>query len=200
MGFEYGNSYVQGMVAPLPVLKTLTACVSRIRAGQASNALFRWFGDNSPAWTQDALRRVDKMRSVSNLQSITIGFEWLGMRGANVNAAAYPNSVPSIVPAAKVNTAQGMQLNLDEGFNRLPNYLPLTPTGIVNTTGFYQSKLNTVLHELSHAILGTVDAPVGACYGAQNARQLATNNSAAAKLNAENWGIFIEACGYHAAS
>ena len=200
MGFEYGNSYVQGMVAPLPVQNTLTTCVSRIRAGQANNALFRWFGDNSPAWTQDALRRVDKMRAVLNLQSITLGFEWLGMRGGNTNAAAYPNSVPSIVPAAKVITAQSMQLNLDEGFNRLPNYLTLMPTGIVNASGFYQSKLNTVLHELSHAILGTVDAPAGGCYGAQNARQLATNNSAAAKLNAENWGIFIEACGYHASS
>jgi hypothetical protein len=200
MGFHYGNSYVQGMVAPLPVLTALTTCVSRIRAGQASAALFRWFGDNSPAWTQDALRRVDKMRSVLNLQNITLGFEWLSMRGATTNAAAFPNSVPNINPTSLVNTSQGMQVNLDEGFNRLPNYLGLTATRIVDTTGYHQSKLNTVLHELSHAILGTVDAPNGACYGAQNARQLATNNSTAAKLNAENWGIFVEACGHHKAS
>lgn len=200
MGFTYGNSYVQGMVAPLPVMNALTTCVSRIRSGQANNALFRWFGDNSPVWRQDALRRVDKMRSVLNLQNITLGFEWLGMRGAGTNAAAFPNSVPNINPNSLVNTSQGMQINLDEGFNRLPNYLGLTATHIVDTGGYHQSKLNTVVHELSHAVLGTLDAPAGACYGAQNARQLASVNSAAAKLNAENWGIFVEACGYHLAS
>ena len=78
-------------------------------------------------------------------------------------------------------------------------------TGGVVDTGVYdpqvsnnQSQFETVIHELTHVILSTNDEKLANnddAYGTNRALQLAGQNMALAKTNAENWGCFIEACG-----
>jgi hypothetical protein len=83
-------------------------------------------------------------------------------------------------------------LNLSPNFTNLSNYA-------VGTVGAYdgQDRFQTVIHELSHIVLGTADESVaagGTAYSGALARQLATEDAAKARNNAENWGMFIEEC------
>ena len=182
----------------------------RVRSGAADAALFRWFGDNSPAWRTQVARRIETLRKVFNLQKIAIGFTSLRLRNRGENASAAPGAIRGINPGivSRYNDPDGLDpITLNEAFRTLPTYLPVTGNGIVDTGGWNQSRLNTVIHEMSHLILSTADErpPGGAyagleAYGAQRARSLATLYPAQAQNNAENWGIFIEACGRNRSS
>jgi len=210
MGFAYSDSYTQLNVSMLPVMQSIKTAGERVRSGAADAALFRWFGDNSNAWRSEAARRIETLRRIFNLQSIAIGFTNLRERNRGENASAATGALTGIQPALVSQYMAGNDLDpitLNEAFRSLPPYLPLTGTGIVDTGGWNQSKLNTVIHELSHLILNTRDeTPPGGphagqpAYGAQRARSLATLYPLQAQNNAENWGIFIEACGRNHAS
>jgi hypothetical protein len=210
MGFQYTDGYTQGLVSLLPVMDTIKAALERVKSGAADAALFRWFGDNSLAWRTQAANRIERLRRVFNLQNIAIGFANLSDRNQGENANALPGGITGINPALVGQYHANNTLNpilLNESFRRLPSYLPVTGTGIVDTSGWNQSRLETVLHEMSHLILTTADErpPAGPyagveAYGAQRARSLATLYPAQAQNNAENWGIFIEACGRNRSS
>lgn len=205
MGFAYTDSYTQGLVGLLPVMDSIRAAGERVRSGAAEAALFRWFGDNSPAWRTEAGRRIETLRKVFNLQKIAIGFTNLKLRKQGENASAATGAIRGINPGivSGYNDPDGLDpITLNEAFKRLPTYLPVTGNGIVDTGGWNQSRLNTVIHEMSHLILNTADEKAAGgpyagleAYGAQRARSLATLYPLQAQNNAENWGIFIEACG-----
>ena len=62
-----------------------------------------------------------------------------------------------------------------------------------------QDQLETLLHELSHIVLGTKDEKLDdnttTAYGGANARLLAVQSATRAQTNAENWGFFVRDVG-----
>ena len=198
MGIGYADDYVKGMCFGLNFLDVLRNCIDRIRNNtpEALNAMGRWFGDTSAPFKSELLRDLNKFRNICNMQSVVIGFENLAARDSTTNASAWPGSIPSFIPGA---VTQAVPVTMDLAFGSLPKYLPLA-AGVIDASAYSQSKLETALHELSHAILGTKDKSLlngHTAYGAQQAAQLAIERPDRAKKNAENWGIFIEALGYH---
>jgi cell fate (sporulation/competence/biofilm development) regulator YlbF (YheA/YmcA/DUF963 family) len=210
MGFNFGqNKFVQGYVEALPIYDSLKECAERIKQGKANAAILRWFGTNDNEKIKDILAKSQKMRSYFNLLSIDIGFRSLAQRTKNENAAAIDNIVNTLNPhnlARDAPVAAGEQLfpvMINEGFAKLKKFLPKLADETVSTADPGQSQLNTILHELSHLIIKTVDEKLtsGAiAYSASNARALAIESTTKALNNAENWGIFIEAVGYHKSS
>lgn len=189
-----------------PLMSALAFSADRVRSGQADTALQRWFGDVTPAWKKEVETTLRKWRSNINVRSIRVGFATLDDRGSN--AAAY--AARTLDFSKKLaGTGADDNMNLDTGFSSLPEYLPRMPDGTVDASGWNQSKFETIVHELSHLFLNTTDVvlradadgnPTKEAYGAKRAAKLAANNPAAAKTNAENWGIFVEAVGVHKSS
>ena len=86
-------------------------------------------------------------------------------------------------------------VRLGRNFRNLRDY-GTTPLSQYNG----QDKFETLVHELSHVILGTEDVPLqngATAYQADNARALARQTRGkvdrrSAYNNAENWGFFVE--------
>ena len=196
MPFVYTDIYVRAQIAQIDVLTALYNCLTRIQKNQATAALQRWFGDATPAWQKIVVGHLTKMRSIVNLQDVSIGFMDLKERNVRTNAAALPGSLTSIVPGSTTNY-KGRNVLLDVAFKTKPAFLPLAG-GLIDASAYNQSKFETLIHELSHAILSTNDEKLVSgkeAYGSKRALKLVTENIALAKTNAENWGIFVEACG-----
>jgi hypothetical protein len=127
--------------------------------------------------------------------------------GANAAAYAAPDQNVSLNLGdmlSHVPRREGeVPVELGTNFRSLPMYLPMFPDGTVDNTGWNQSQLDTLVHELSHLLLGTKDKTLAngkEAYGAKRASKLALESPQRALKNAENWGIFIEAAGYHRSS
>lgn len=125
--------------------------------------------------------------------------------GANAAAFASPDRAVSLnLGSMLAHVPLGdVPVELGTTFRTLPMYLPMAVDGTVDNTDYNQSQLETVIHELSHLLLGTDDVDLAngkTAYGAKRASKLVLENPAGALNNAENWGIFIEAAGYHRSS
>ena len=60
------------------------------------------------------------------------------------------------------------------------------------------SKVGVIVHELSHALAGTVDIQLGegvSVYGVENCKKLAKENPQLAVQNADKPEYFVESCG-----
>ena len=199
MGFHYTGKYTSGLLSKYDVYKAIQECISRIEKNQADAAMLRWFGDSSNNFKKDLKTKLNKMRSRINLIQINVGFESMKERDVDTNASAFPGAVTSLNPTSNRG---GQHVFLDLNFKNLPNYLPLSG-GLIDASDYHQSQFNTFAHELSHLILNTDDEELNngdEAYGTEQALQLVGENVAKAKNNAENWGIFIEACGYRKTS
>ncbi len=183
------------------ILAALNTARNQTAGGHAAVQLDRWFGNHTHA-TQLAVRDgLSKIRSYTKNQNITcqIGVA----RPANENALAQHfkgiggiksghthNSLAVIdAGAAQMGGSLGI-LNISPNFANLPPYIV---DGFAVCMG--QSQFETVVHELSHIVIGTrdeVDALNVTAYGGANARALAAQSPALALTNAENWGFFVE--------
>jgi hypothetical protein len=200
MTLKFTSRFVASQIDTLLIMNAINDSKSRIQKGLANAALQRWFGDQSQQWKDTAIQRLETMRKIINLQDITIGVMDLNER-SEANANALPGSATSIVPGSN-SDYKGRQVLLDTAFNTLPRVLPMTNSivdqGQWDQDKYFKSKFETVLHELSHAIISTNDELLANgenAYGTYNALLLVGESPALAKTNAENWGIFIEACG-----
>lgn len=181
------------------MLSALQKTRGKIAAGQASAALTRWFGANSTALANSVKGKVARMRSVLlNRTSKCLDGEKSRPAGTNAEALGYDTGLfdGGISEADRV----ARMLDDDDSIHIGPNFksLPRTASGAASGwTG--QDQLETLLHELSHIVLGTDDEKLDdnatTAYGSANARLLAVQSEARAQNNAENWGFFIEECG-----
>jgi hypothetical protein len=203
MPLKFSTHYVASEISTMLIVNAINECKKRIRDGVANAALTRWFGDQSQQWKDTATERLETMRRIINLQVITIGVMDLAEQTKGTNASALPNSATSIVPGTNTDY-KGRQVLLDKSYSKLPRYLP--QAGGIIDRGQYdpqrsvnQSRFETVLHELTHVILNTDDERLASgenAYGTFRASQLVGENPVQAQNNAENWGIFLEACGH----
>ncbi len=172
------------------IMAALQRAAGDCATGSAGPACQRWFGDASAVFQTQLAARLRRFRSVLNLQHIDVVFATLAERNSNENAAAYePNDGWASYLSTAASQGQDFTLHLNEAFTRLPIY---AQPDVATTTG--QSQFETLVHELSHLIIGTDDETLGAntAYGGHLARQLAVADVAKAKNNAENWGLFVE--------
>jgi hypothetical protein len=172
------------------IMAALQRAAGECAAGRAGTVCQRWFGDNSVAFQSQLAVKLRRFRSVINLQHIDVRFAPLADRNSNENAAAYePNGGWQSYLGTSQSQGQGFTMHLNEAFAQLPIYAQPNPA---TTDG--QSQFETLVHELSHLVLGTDDEIVGSnkAYGGQLARLLVTIDVAKAKNNAENWGLFVE--------
>ena len=164
----------------------------------AGSSLQLWFGANDNATRIEIRDKISKLRSYMMAHKIQcqVGVA----RPADENALAQHVTGGlfgggGFDSAARVNAGLfggggiGV-LNLSPNFTNLPNYA----VGPVSAYGG-QDRFQTVVHEISHIVLGTADETLAdgtTAYSGTSARQLATEDTTKAKNNAENWGLFIE--------
>jgi hypothetical protein len=187
-----GSPELQDQVARFQpqIMAALQKATSAARERKADAHCATWFGDSSGPFMGRLSKALSKMRSIINTQRIDVVFAPLSDRSGDENAAAY---APAEGWAEYLDFAQaekqGFTLHLNENFRRLPLYCTPSPAQVDG-----QSQFETLVHELSHLILGTDDELYGGyeAYGAKAARDLAKASSYKAKNNAENWGLFVE--------
>lgn len=206
MGFSSTDNYVSGLIGTLGshVQSAIGVAAAEVAAGRATAAMNRWFGDSSPAFRKSLAKDLNQLRANLNIRTITVGYEELNARDSGTNAGAWNDFTKRLnlgtdlshIPIGRSG------IELDMAFSSLPLYMPLDGNRQIDVTGYNQSKFETLIHELSHLLLGTKDEDWNGkdAYGAKRASRLAANNPVKAKNNAENWGIFIEAVGYHKTS
>jgi hypothetical protein len=187
-----GSPGLQDQVARFQpeIMRALANAATLTRNGSAAAMCDLWFGDSAGPFMGRLSRGLGKFRSIINTQQINVVFAPLGEREKYENAAAY---YPAGGWGEHLDFAnagkQGFTMHLNEGFNSLPIYCVPDPQ-----TASGQSKFETIVHELSHLILGTDDEVHAGqtAYGADAARDLAKASPHKAKNNAENWGLFVE--------
>lgn len=201
------------------MLSTMEKCRDKLTSGGGSvdTALTLWFGDNSSQFRKTMKERVARMRGVLNARNIpcktdaviievqphkqgspvqgtkTVGNKILGGdEDENAASTFQPGGIFAGNSVQRMN-ATGQFIRIGPNFKNLPK----SSNGVASSwTG--QDKLETLLHELSHFVWDTDDELLNDgtnAYEGQNARLLATQSSARAKNNAENWGFFIEHLG-----
>lgn len=187
-----GSPELQDQVARFQpqIMTALQRAASATRERKAGAECTTWFGDSSGPFVGRLSKALARMRSIINTQRIDIVFAPLMDRSGDENAAAY---APAEGWAEYLDFAQasrqGFTIHLNENFRRLPLYCNPSPDQVDG-----QSQFETIVHELSHLILGTDDEKLGrdTAYGAKAARDLARASPYKAKNNAENWGLFVE--------
>lgn len=230
MGLVANNPSTQTQIRPSvdKLMGALSTASERITSGQADAAISRWFGNDALPQKKQLAMSINRFKSNINLKKITIGFEVLALnpnyskvtdalgkvtvinpkfiRSQGTNAAAFAagdSNVSMSLSDLLSHTPPGeAPVELGEGFRSLPLLLPLAG-GRVDASAYNQSQFETLVHELSHLLLGTSDVKYTdgtTAYGAESAALLATFGSTHAFRNAENWGIFIEAVGVHKSS
>lgn len=175
------------------ITEILQRARDQVHSGLASAKLTLWFG-GADAQTRNEIRdKLAKLRSFVLHHTVRCAYRLDrpagenalaegvkgGLLGKNVIAL---NSAQRVLGSEKDWGAIGT-LNLSPNFANLPNYA----NGAVSAFGG-QDRFETVVHELSHIVLGTGDD----AYGGTAARALATTDAAKARNNAENWGLFVE--------
>jgi hypothetical protein len=205
------------------LMDALATASARVVSGQADAAIARWFGNDALPQKKKLGTTINRFRSNINVKTIHIGFEAMVAnpkfakvnqpngkvkiiepkftRSAGTNAAAFrardPNVALDLGDALSHVPKGEAPVELGEGYKQLPLLLPLVG-GQIDASGWIQSQFETLVHELSHLLLGTIDVEFTdgtTAYGTQAAEELATFGSRHAFQNAENWGIFIEAAG-----
>lgn len=206
MGLVCNGLYVQTLITQQiigMVMSGLQEAAARTESGAANAACLRWFGDSSDNFRKDLASRIRKMRSNINVRTINVSMQALVTRNQYENAAAWNDGSSHLRfedSYSHVGTHGGIrsEIYINEAFASLPQKLVVLNDGSVDSSFWNQSKVETLIHELSHLILGTKDEKLSrrtVAYGAQNAEALARNDPTKAKTNAENFAIFIEAAG-----
>lgn len=168
------------------VMDALTGIRRWMETPVGDAACLRWFGGTTQVLKDQIGRQLTRMRSKMNVDTVKVSFLPLHMRPLPWNAAA-ATSAGLVGLGTPLPQAMGSNLFLGRFYRGLPDYLPVDGAGQIDGTALHQSKLNTLVHELSHNILGTQDH----AYGTHDSLMLAPVN---ASVNAENFGIFVEAC------
>lgn len=180
------------------MLSALQKARDKVAGKQAGAAMTRWFGANTDTLANDVKGKLARMRSTLNNRKVKV-LNGEKSRPAGENAMATHYTGGLFLTGLSESDRVSRMLDDDDSIHISPNFknLARTASGTASSwTG--QDKLETLLHELSHIVLGTKDETLNdgtTAYEAQNARLLAVQSAAKAQNNAENWGFFIEELG-----
>lgn len=172
----------QGFITQLTpvILATLRSASSAVQRGSAGGKSQRWFGDSSQPWMTQLASDLNQMASILNMEKISIGFRPLAHRDGSFAVAAPPKAGWGKYTAISKARGQNFSIQLDTAWNSAPLY----SSGPSPADSMFQ----TIVHELTHLIVGSDDHS----YGVANCMALARTNPSKAKQNADNWGYFVE--------
>jgi hypothetical protein len=162
------------------ILNTLRGAAETVKRGGGGAESSKWFGDNSRLWLGQLAGSLNRMASIVNLEEIRIGFTSLGERSTSFAAALQPTGGWGDYSQLSRARGRSFQIELDVSWNKAPLFRPNNQPG--------DSMFQTLVHELSHLVLGTDDYE----YGVADCLQLAHDNPLNARRNADSWGYFIE--------
>jgi hypothetical protein len=188
------------------IIAALANARDAVFSGGATAPMQIWFGITDPTAAKPLLTRaLAFMRS--HINNTPISFSLSGDTNPKNNADAIPINLKGGSTYAKywdlmsqnrkVKVKPGLDTSIAESVIRLGmNFKNLQIYGDSPLSNFDgQDKFETLVHELSHVILGTDDEMISGsrpAYGAVDARLLAVNAPNKAFNNAENWGFFVE--------
>ena len=166
-----------------PIINTLRKAAEDVRKGRADNNCLLWFGDSTAPWKNELGLMLSRFASVVNTTDITVNFEHWLERDPGTRASALPptGGWGNYTNLTRAQQGRNFTIFLDRGFSSVPTYRPTAHTAS-------NTKFKTMVHELSHLIIGTDDHARGPI----RCRALALGNSAQAKANADTWGYFVE--------
>lgn len=177
------------------ILSTLQLCRDSVAGGRANTQLTRWFGDNSANFSRSVKEKTAKMRS----HLLNTHIKCVSGKGLAVDNNAQANHFSVGFTGVNSLLANDYANSKTDEFSKVtigPNFKNLDKYASTALTVFGdQDQFETLVHELSHVVLGTNDEVNDSgvtAYGATNARNLATADASKAKTNAENWGFFVE--------
>jgi hypothetical protein len=187
---------MKGFADEIP--KAIQKARDTVSGGSAGAKMTLWFGAADKATQIEVRDKLSKLRSYMMNQMIKcqIGAN----RPLDENALA-EHVTGGLAGGDGINSLQRVKSGLFDGANvGILNFSPNFPnlsayaTGPVSTFDG-QDQFQTVIHELTHIVLGTTDERLNGganAYTGANARQLATESADKAKKNAENWALFVE--------
>lgn len=161
------------------ILNTLHKAASALARGGGGAESTRWFGDASKPWLTSLASDLNHMASVINLETISIGFRPLARRSGSVAVAMPPEDGWGKYTRLSNARGQSFRMQLDTAWNNAP---------LLRTANEGDSMFQTLVHELSHLVIGTDDEQ----YGFAECQALAQTAPARAKNNADSWGYFVE--------
>ncbi|WP_158502075.1 M35 family metallo-endopeptidase [Vitiosangium sp. GDMCC 1.1324] len=208
------NTTSTTVTAAMKALQDADNALANPTAGPAAAALATWFGGGI-ATKSDRIEKlrsnIRTMRACLNSWNVSITS---GGADPNTNAACFQpvfitklgRQEQSWVIIQAVAAKGGSQkVDLPGGDSLMPqdarfaitvynNFLNMPLDGAhLAVSAHQQDRIETLIHEMSHAIAGTKDQVLAnhtAAYGRANAIALVAEDPAKAFDNAENWGLF----------
>lgn len=161
------------------ILNTLHTAASTIQRGGGTKESTGWFSDSSKPWMTQLASDLSHFASIFNLEKISIGFRPLARRKGSYAAAQMPEDGWGKYTQLSKARGQGFTVMLDTMWNQTP---------LIRTAGGQDSMFQTLVHELTHLVIGTEDEQ----YSFDPCLELAKRAPAKAKINADSWGYFVE--------
>ncbi len=172
----------QGYVVQLApvIVTTLRKASAKLQRGQGTTESDRWFGDSAATWMSKLGTTLNRIATVTNVEDIEVSFRSLNHRKGSFAAANKPAGGWGTYTSVKDARGQNFRIQLDTAWNKAPLF---RPTGVPADSMF-----QTLVHELTHMLVGTDDHE----YGVNSCLALAKSSPYKAKDNADNWGYFVE--------
>jgi hypothetical protein len=168
------------------ITRVLRKAAAEIQKGHGRGQSQTWFGDQAQAWMIDLQNKLNKMASVINCEQIQVHGEAWKERSKTTFAASYePKDGWGNYNSISRARDQEFEIALDIKWNNSIMYC--TPAN-------RDSKFQSLVHELTHLILGTDDIVFNGkkTYGTEKSKNLSASRPEDAKKNADNWGYFVE--------
>lgn len=161
------------------IVTTLREASSKVQRGEGTGEATRWFGDAGKPWMTQLATDLSRMASIINLEDISVSFRAVARRTGAFAVAFPPEDGWGKYTQLANARGQNFKLQLDTHWNQVP---------LLRNAQGSDSMFQTLVHELSHLVIGTDDEQYGfvGCLG------LARRDPAKAKNNADTWGYFVE--------
>jgi hypothetical protein len=149
----------------------------------------KWFGDQSATWITELRIKLERLATLIARHNIYI-FSIISVNDYLENyAIAYKpeNGWKDFTSNEHYDAimAQTKPVNIRIGIGYQWFHMP-----IYDSPCFYESKFQTLVHELSHLLMATKDHRLKF----DRCKSFARTNSTDAKRNADNWGYFASEC------
>lgn len=161
----------------------LTACYNLVFKAATNPIAARkqtWFGNSGATRSADIDSRAAKIQNFIRDSNRTIYFV----------CAVSPGSIASYAQYQKEKVDGGLPLNQCKKDPRI-----ILGDGFRSGAYSWGDKVISILHEISHMTIGTLDQQVGApardAYGAEAALELREDNHQDAFRNADNWAYYF---------
>ncbi len=168
------------------IIGTLRNAAAKVGKGLGQPECIKWFGDDSDLWSAEVQEKLNLLAGMVNVKQIAVSFSRMDGRcgkelaEAMLSIAGLPAAVVGTNPMTTGENRNFRILLNHASWNSAPLYRPFKRPAA--------SKFQILIHECTHLFLDTDDE----AYGLQPCEVVVANAPAAAKINADTWGYFIE--------